>query len=115
MTATYEPNTPLSPTEYDTVERFGLARPVAPVPGQNGHGGTEGPKAVETATAAEWATRKGIIVANASGWNTSTPNAFDADWNRQITEAEFDKRAKASECIPAGNLQRQDNVKGRAY
>jgi hypothetical protein len=102
MTATFEPNTALSPTEYETVERFGLDKPAgSPVKPQQPQTGTGGPTSGETLTAAEWASRKGIIVAMPNGWNTDNPNAAAADWGRQITETEFDRRAKASVTLPA--------------
>ena len=49
-----------------------------------------------TKTSAEWAAVKGIYVLDASGWDRSTPAAFDASWGRQITESDFDARAASS-------------------
>lgn len=100
---------PLTAQEQATVERFGLDKPepltkhqfrrIVLVANRLADAFSKIPQTPVydfTKTSAEWAAAKGIYVLDASGWDRTTPAAFDASWGRQITESDFDARAARS-------------------
>jgi hypothetical protein len=120
--------TPLSEAEYAEVARFGLDKP-EPLDTLNAHmirfaesvkramqsAVVEHQRLLQppTRTSPDWAERKGIYVLDASGWDRSTPAAFDASWGKKITETDFDHRAGRSLTAPRADVDLTAHAPGR--
>jgi hypothetical protein len=101
------PRTELTEAEMVAeIARFGFDRPEIDTAGVRlatlmllGHLASQDRSAAASAvlrSSADWAAIRDIYVLDASGWDRSTPAAFDVSWGKPITETEFDARAARS-------------------